>query len=89
MEAAGDLVVYGPLGIMVMVLLSFSWWTIKRLVTDRERAEQRAHDLQEAIYREFAPALAAATRAIQDRSEYEDEVRDVMLDVRRLLEVLS
>lgn len=86
MEGAGDLAVYGPLGAMVTVLLSFSWWTIKRLVADRDRSEQRTQELQEAIYKEFGPAMEAATKAIQSRSDFEDEVRDLMVDIRRHLE---
>ena len=85
-DGLSQLVNYGALGVMVVVLLVFAQASIKRLIEDRDRAEARVELLTDKVFNEVAPMLAEATEAIQQRAEHDEGVLEVLLDVRRLLE---
>lgn len=80
---------YGALGIMVFAFLTgfaYAKPTVDRLIAERDRAEQHRDAVLADVLGKVAPALERSIEAIKDRDVFETDVRDVLIDVRRLLE---
>jgi hypothetical protein len=77
---------YGVLGVMVTLLLYFAQQTISRLITDRDRAEERAHQLQTDVVERVVPALERSIEANRARAALDETIHECLVDVRRWLE---
>lgn len=77
---------YGVAGVMLVVLLGFAKQTIDRLISDRDRAERQRDEVLRDVLTKVAPAIERSIEAIKARDDRDDEVRDLLVDVRRLLE---
>jgi hypothetical protein len=84
-----DLLAYGPLGIFVVLFvggLIFSKSTVDRLIAERDRAETQRDSIIADVMEKVAPALERAVEAVKDRTAFETDIRDILIDVRRMLE---
>jgi hypothetical protein len=80
---------YGALGVIVIAFLSglvFAKPTVDRLIKERDKAEDQRDSIVRDVHERVAPALEQAVEALKARSEFETDVRDVLVDVRRMLE---
>jgi hypothetical protein len=80
---------YGALGVIVIAFLSglvFAKPTVDRLIKERDKAEDQRDSVVRDVHEKVAPALEQAVEALKARSEFETDVRDVLVDVRRMLE---
>ena len=77
---------YGVLGVIVSLLIVFAQQTIKRLISDRDRAEERSHLLQADVVERVVPALERSIEANRARAALDESIHEVLLDVRRWLE---
>lgn len=84
-----QLVNYGALGVIVLAFLTglvFAKPTVDRLIKERDKAEDQRDSVIHDVLEKVAPALEQAVEALKARSEFESDVRDVLVDVRRMLE---
>lgn len=80
---------YGALGIIVVAFLTglvFAKPTVDRLIAERDRAEQHRDAVLADVLGKVAPALERSIDAVKQRDAFESDVREVLVDVRRLLE---
>lgn len=80
---------YGALGIIVLAFLTgllYAKPTVDRLIKERDKAEDQRDQVLYDVLEKVAPALEQAVNALKARSEFEVDVRDVLVDVRRMLE---
>lgn len=85
----GELVNYGALGVIVAAFLGgliFAKPTVDRLIAERDRAEQHRDAVVADVLGKVAPALERSIEAAKTRDVFESDVREVLVDVRRLLE---
>lgn len=86
---ADQLANYGALGLIVLAFLTglvFAKPTVDRLIKERDKAEEQRDSVIRDVLEKVAPALEHAVEALKARSEFESDVRDVLVDVRRMLE---
>ena len=84
-----QLAIYGPLGLFVVAFMSglvFAKPTVDRLIAERDRAEKHRDDVLADVLGKVAPALERAVEAVKARDEFDTDVREVLVDVRRMLE---
>lgn len=84
-----ELASYGALGLIVLAFLGglvFAKPTVDRLIAERDRAEKRRDEVVADVLGKVAPALERAVEAVKARDVFETDVRDVLVDVRRMLE---
>lgn len=84
-----ELVTYGPLGIFVLLFVTglvSGKPTVDRLIAERDRAEVQRDSVINDVLEKVAPALERAVEAVKARDVFEADVRDVLVDVRRMLE---
>lgn len=80
---------YGALGVIVVAFLTglvFAKPTVDRLIAERDRAEQHRDAVLADVLGKVAPALERSIEAVKARETFESDVREVLVDVRRLLE---
>lgn len=83
------LVVYGPLGVFVVAFalgLIVAKPIYDRAVADRDRAEAQRDAVTKDVLERVAPVLDRAITTLNARASIDDQVVDVLTDVRRLLE---
>lgn len=84
------LVVYGPLGVFV-VAFSLGLIVAKpiydRAVADRDRAEAQRDAVTKDVQERVVPVLERAINTLNARTSIDDQIVDVLTDVRRLLEL--
>lgn len=88
-DVGEQLLNYGALGLIVIAFLSgmvSAKPTVDRLIAERDRAEKHRDDVLADVLGKVAPALERSIEAIKARDEFENGVREVLVDVRRLLE---
>ena len=84
-----QLVNYGALGLIVLAFLGglvFAKPTVDRLISERERAETQRDAMATDMLERVAPLLERAVEALKARDHFESDVREVLVDVRRMLE---
>lgn len=84
-----QLVNYGALGVIVAAFLGglvFAKPTLDRVIAERDRAEQQRDVVLADVLGKVAPALERSIDAVKARDVFESDVREVLVDVRRLLE---
>jgi predicted type IV restriction endonuclease len=80
---------YGALGIIVLAFLGGlvqAKPTMDRVIAERDRAEQQRDAVLADVLGKVAPALERSIEAVKARDVFDTDVRDVLVDVRRLLE---
>lgn len=84
-----QLVNFGALGIICVAFLTglaYGKPTVDRLIADlREVKEQRDQVIHDVLT-EVSPTLQGAIKAMERRQVLDDEILDLLVDVRRLLE---
>jgi hypothetical protein len=87
--ATDALLIYGPLGIFVVLFVTgfvIGKKEHERVIGERDKAWDQREALINDVHTKVAPALERAAEAIKARGSFEDQVLDVITDVRRLLE---
>lgn len=80
---------YGALGVIVVLFVSgliVPKPTLDRVVTERDKAEGQRDSLLTDVMEKVAPALERAAEAAKQREHFETDIREVLVDVRRILE---
>lgn len=86
---AEQLLNYGALGVFVVLFISglvAPKTVVDRLIAERDRAEAHRDSVVADVLEKVAPALERAVEAVKARESYESEIREVLVDLRRLLE---
>jgi hypothetical protein len=84
------LVVYGPLGVFVVAFalgLIVAKPIYDRAIADRDRAESQRDAVTKEVLERVAPVLERAIDTLNARATADDQIVDVLTDVRRLLEM--
>jgi hypothetical protein len=81
----GELLTYGPLGIFAAILVVLSRYFIVMVIADRDRERGRNEQLVNVVLGDVTPALIAATKAIEARSDHERKVLDVLIECAEVL----
>lgn len=84
------LVVYGPLGVFVVAFalgLIVAKPIYDKALADRDRAEAQRDAVTKDVVERVAPVLERAIATLNSRASMDDQIVDVLTDVRRLLEV--
>lgn len=91
-----ELVNYGALGLILLAFLGgvvFAKPTVDRIIVERDKAEAHRDQVLSDVFEKVAPVLERTLEAVKSRESYEadisqalSEVRDVLVDVRRMLE---
>ena len=77
---------YGVASIVLALFLVWAQREHDRVVRERDRVWDRSDSLVDEIHGDLSEAIQEATRAIKARGDFEDQVYDLLVDVRRLLE---
>lgn len=84
-----ELVNYGALGLIMLAFLGgliYAKPTVDRLIAERDRAETHRDEVIADVLGKVAPALERSIEAVKERSTFDTDVREVLVDVRRMLE---
>lgn len=85
----GELANYGALGVIVILFatgLIYPKPTVDRVISERDRAESQRDAMAADMLERVAPLLERAVDALKARDQSESDVREVLVDVRRMLE---
>lgn len=80
---------YGALGVIVILFVTgliHTKPTVDRIVGERDKAEAQRDAVISDVLEKVAPALERAVEAVKAREQFETDVREVLVDVRRMLE---
>ena len=84
-----ELLNFGALGVIVLLFVTgliHTKPTVDRIVAERDKAEAQRDSVINDVLEKVAPALERAVEAVKAREQFEVDVREVLVDVRRMLE---
>lgn len=80
---------FGALGIIVGLFVAglvSPKPTVDRLIEEASQAREQRDEVIRDVLTEVSPALQGAIKAMERRQTLDDEILDVLVDIRRMLE---
>jgi hypothetical protein len=77
------LAVYGPLGIALTALAWFVRELINRVIADKDQANEKLQKLTDQMMEQVMPVLHDVVRGLESRQRLDEQILEVLKDVRR------